>query len=111
MNQPRRHATSSRRALRALPEVTFMRILPSDVLLAAVREQDERYHSLLGADPVANRVLLQKRENGTHRVEVSRPGSPLSAEAEHPEVEWAIREAYTALAHQAVNAARGTAVA
>jgi hypothetical protein len=88
-----------------------MRVLPSDGLLAAVREQDALFGAVLGAEEVANRVVVQKREDGVHRVEVLAPKRAVAAQAEHPEVEWAIRQAYGELARQALQGSRQTAVA
>jgi hypothetical protein len=79
-------------------EVVFRGVLPSDSLLAMVREQDALLCSVLSVVPRMRRVEISRQPAG-FRVHASGQSGEreLRGQAEHPQVEVALQRAYSEL--------------
>jgi hypothetical protein len=79
-------------------EVVFRGVLPSDALLATVREQDALLSSVLSVWPHLRRTEIS-RQPASFRVRASGvlDGRELSGQAEHPLTEVAVQRAYSEL--------------
>lgn len=85
------------------PEVVFRGLLPSEALLALVREQDALLREVVATVPRVRRALLvQEPRRAGYRVEVSSElhGRLLLGQAEHPRADVAVRRAYSELLRQ-----------
>ncbi|MET0287943.1 MAG: hypothetical protein ABW352_25865 [Polyangiales bacterium] len=82
----------------ASSEVVFRGVLPSDALLATVREQDALLCSVLSVWPAMRRTEIS-RQPAAFRVRASGvlDGDELSGQAEHPQAEVAVQRAYSEL--------------
>ncbi len=79
-------------------EVVFRGVLPSDALLATVREQDALLSSVLSVWPHARRTEISRQPAGFRaRASGMREGRELSGQSEHPQVEVAVQRAYSEL--------------
>jgi hypothetical protein len=79
-------------------EVVFRGVLPSDALLATVREQDALLSSVVAVLPQLRRTEIS-RQPASFRARVSavHAGQELLGMSEHPVVEVAIQRAYSEL--------------
>ncbi|HEY6881171.1 MAG TPA: hypothetical protein VI299_24260 [Polyangiales bacterium] len=89
------------------PEVVFRGIVPSDALLAIVREQDALMCSFLSHAPENRRVVI-RREQGERMVEAAVSaglrGRQGYGQAAHTNTQEAVRRAYTELLRSLLNA-------
>lgn len=89
------------------PEVVFRGIMPSDALLAIVREQDALMCGFLNRAPENRRVVL-RREQGRPLVEATVSaalrGRQAYGQAAHSNTQEAVRRAYTELLRSVLNA-------
>jgi hypothetical protein len=79
-------------------EVVFRGVLPSDALLATVREQDALLDSVVAVMPSLRRTEISRQPAGFRvRASGTLEGRELSGQTEHPQVEVAVQRAYSEL--------------
>lgn len=80
------------------PEVVFRGVLPSDTLLATVREQDALLCSVVRDVPTSRRITMS-RERAGYRVLITGQyhDRALSGQSEHVRVDVALLHAYSEL--------------
>lgn len=79
-------------------EVVFRGVLPSDELLATVREQDALLDSVIATLPSMRRTEISRQPAGFRaRASGVHAGHELSGQSEHPQVAVAIQRAYSEL--------------
>ena len=79
-------------------EVVFRGVLPSDALLATVREQDALLNSVVAVSPSLRRTEISCHPAGFRARAAGMLGDrELSGQAEHPQVVVAIQRAYSEL--------------
>jgi hypothetical protein len=79
-------------------EVVFRGVLPSEALLATVREQDALLRGIVAVMPSLRRTEISRQPAGFRaRASAMLDGRELSGQAEHPQVEVAVQRACSEL--------------